>query len=218
MNRVPRVSEAHLAARRQQILDAARRCFLRTGFHQTSMQDVIREANLSVGAVYRYFPSKNDLIIGLADQVIDEIIRVFDTLATEHPPPPLMTAMARGVDLVTTNTGPDGTLRIALQIWSESLHDPVLANFVAKTYRRIRSVLVALARAARDRGDLPSDADPAAVGSVLFAMMPGYALQRILVDEPAPETFKAGLRAVLAAPAGHQAVRTASADQPYGAE
>ena len=65
---VPRVSEAHLAARRQQILDAARTCFLRNGFHQTSMQDVIREAGLSVGAVYRYFPSKNDLITALAER------------------------------------------------------------------------------------------------------------------------------------------------------
>src|SRR5262249_59255610 len=58
---VPRVSEAHLAARRQQILDAARACFLRNGFHATSIQDVIAEGGLSVGAVYRYFKSKNDI-------------------------------------------------------------------------------------------------------------------------------------------------------------
>lgn len=164
------------------------------------MQDVIREANLSVGAVYRYFPSKNDLIIGLAEQVIEEITRVFEALAAADPPPPLTTAMARGVDLVTANTGPDGTLRLALQIWSESLHDPVLADFVAKIYRRIRSILVALARRARDHGDLPRDADPEAVGVVLFALMPGYALQRMLIDEPTPETFKAGLQTLLPAP------------------
>ena len=46
---MPRVSEAHLAARREQIIEAATRCFLRNGFHQTSMQDVIKEAGLSVG-------------------------------------------------------------------------------------------------------------------------------------------------------------------------
>jgi len=50
---MPRVSEAHLAARRQQILDAAQIRFIRNGFHQTSMQDVIAEAGLSVGAVSR---------------------------------------------------------------------------------------------------------------------------------------------------------------------
>nr|BFE67761.1 hypothetical protein GCM10020092_010620 [Actinoplanes digitatis] len=55
---VPRVSEDHLTARREQILAAARLCFLRNGLHNTSMQDLIQEAGLSVGAVYRYFKSK----------------------------------------------------------------------------------------------------------------------------------------------------------------
>ena len=107
---VPRVSEAHLAARRQQILDAARTCFLRNGFHQTSMQDVISEAGLSVGAVYRYFPSKNDLITALAEQVIDADRRPASTSSSrQDPPPPLADAMQRATDLVTARdrTGRD---------------------------------------------------------------------------------------------------------------
>ncbi|MGW9069182.1 helix-turn-helix domain-containing protein, partial [Streptomyces yangpuensis] len=50
-----RVSQAHLDARRRQILDGATRCFTRNGFHATSMQDVLKEVDLSAGAVYRYF-------------------------------------------------------------------------------------------------------------------------------------------------------------------
>jgi AcrR family transcriptional regulator len=201
MRGVPRVSEAHLAARRQQILDAARVSFLRDGFHNTSMQDVIREAGLSVGAVYRYFPSKNDIIVALAEQVIGQVIAVIEELAEADPPPPLSTSMELAVDIVTTQTGPDGTLRLALQIWSEALRDPVLAAFVETVYRRIRVTLVRLAQAAQQHGDLPPDADPEAVGVVLFAMMPGYALQRILTGGPEPDLFKSGLRTLLA-PAG----------------
>ena len=202
MRGVPRVSAAHLAARRQQILDAARVCFLRDGFHNTSMQDVIREAGLSVGAVYRYFPSKNDIITGLAEQVIGQVVTVFDELAEADPPPPLATTMQVAVDIVTSQTGPDGTLRLALQIWSEALRDPVLAEFVDKVYRRLRQTLVRLARAAQAHGHLPPEADPEAVGVVLFAMMPGYALQRILTGEPEPDLFKSGLRTLLAPAAG----------------
>jgi AcrR family transcriptional regulator len=194
---VPRVSAEHLTARRQQILDAARACFLRSGFHQTSMQDVIREANLSVGAVYRYFPSKTDLITAIAEQVIEQIAGVFDQLLAEKPPPPIGAAMERAVDVVTANSGPDGVLRLALQIWSESTTDPALASFVDKVYRRIRETLVTLARRAIDHGDLPADSDPYEIGVVLFALTPGYALQRILTGGPEPEVFKAGLRALL---------------------
>lgn len=194
---MPRVSDEHLAARRQQILDAAQRCFLRNGFHQTSMQDVKDEAGLSIGAVYRYFPSKTELITAIAEQVIDRISLVFDQLTTQDPPPPVIVAMERAVDLVTAETGPDGTLRLALQIWSEATHDPVLAEFVARVYSRIRDVLIKLATRAAEHGDLPAGADPYQVGVVLFALMPGYALQRILTGGPAPETFKAGLRTLL---------------------
>ena len=57
-----KVSEAHIAARRQQILEAARACVARQGFHQTNIQDICKEAALSPGAVYRYFPSKDHII------------------------------------------------------------------------------------------------------------------------------------------------------------
>ena len=191
---MPRVSTEHLAARREQILEAARRCFLRNGFHQTSMQDVIREAGLSVGAVYRYFPSKTDLITEIAERVIDQIEAVFATVVAEEPPPTMLESLERAVDLVAENTGPDGTLRLAVQIWGEATTDPALASFVDKVYRRIRELLVALAQRAIDRGELPRGADAEAVGVVLFSLMPGYGLQRILTGGPEPRAFKAGLR------------------------
>jgi AcrR family transcriptional regulator len=199
---VPKVSAEHLAARRQQILDAARTCFARDGFHQTSMQDVIKAANLSVGAVYRYFPSKNDLIAAIAGQMMDELSKLFDALAAETPPPTIDAVMQRASDFALANSGPDGVLRMAIQIWSESLRDPALAEFVASVYRRLRDMLVALAQRAVANGTLPADADPLAVGSVLFALMPGYAVQRVLLDEPPHEVFQAGLRTLLSHGAG----------------
>ena len=58
----PKVSEQHVEARRKQILDAAFACFAREGFHQTTMQEICREAGLSPGAVYSYFNSKEEII------------------------------------------------------------------------------------------------------------------------------------------------------------
>ena len=58
---MPKVSDAHLEARRKQILDASSACFARQGFHQTTMQDIRPEAALSPGAVYRYFASKEEI-------------------------------------------------------------------------------------------------------------------------------------------------------------
>ncbi|MFR9778190.1 TetR/AcrR family transcriptional regulator [Micromonospora sp. MS34] len=197
---MPRVSEEHRAARRQQILDAARRCFLRDGFHSTSMQDVIAEAGLSVGAVYRYFPSKNDLITAIAQSVIGGADGVFAELAAAEPPLPLVEALERALAYVDAQTGPDGILPLAIQVWSEAQRDPALAEFVRATYTGFRGHFTTLARRAHAAGTLPADADPEAVGAALFGLVPGYFMQRILTGSPDRRTYLAGVRALAAGP------------------
>ncbi|BCB85303.1 TetR/AcrR family transcriptional regulator [Phytohabitans suffuscus] len=196
---MPRVSDEHLAARRQQILDAAYKCFSRNGFHNTSMQDVISEANLSVGAVYRYFKSKNELITAIAEGALEGAEEIFAELVTHEPPLPLGEAMDRALDFADSQTGPQGALRVAIQVWAESLRDPALAVFVADRYTRFRGLFAALARRAQGTGELPPDADPEAVGAVLFGMVPGFALQRILGNGPDKKSFTEALRVLVKA-------------------
>src|ERR1019366_6037828 len=92
---MPRVSQEHLDARRRQIIDAARRCFVRNGFHATSMQDVLAEAALSAGAVYRYFPSKDDIIAAIADDALAEISQAVQRVLDTDPAPPLPEVVGR---------------------------------------------------------------------------------------------------------------------------
>ncbi|MEJ0022097.1 MAG: helix-turn-helix domain-containing protein [Alphaproteobacteria bacterium] len=61
-----RVADPDLTERRKrQIMEAALACFRRKGFHQSSMQEICAEAHLSSGAIYRYFPSKTDIIAAI---------------------------------------------------------------------------------------------------------------------------------------------------------
>ena len=55
------------AERRQRILEAAERAFVRHGFHATTMQHVADEAGMSAGNLYRYFPSKEAIVEGLCE-------------------------------------------------------------------------------------------------------------------------------------------------------
>ncbi|WP_212832647.1 TetR/AcrR family transcriptional regulator [Catellatospora sp. TT07R-123] len=194
---MPRVSEAHLAARRRQIIDAARACFSRNGFHATSMQDVISEAGLSVGAFYRYFRSKEELISAIAEDVIGMIGEILDQVRTDEPVPPLAEAMSRVLRAVEPQLGPDGVFPMALQVWAESLRNPQLAEFVRRVYGTVRHHFDDLARRQIAAGHLPPGADPHAVGTVLFSLIPGYALQRVLLGEPDVDTYIAGLHTLL---------------------
>src|SRR5712671_8103842 len=63
--------------RRAEILAAAQRCFVRSGFHGASMQDICAEAAMSPGNLYRYFPSKEALIAGIAERDRAEVGQQF---------------------------------------------------------------------------------------------------------------------------------------------
>jgi AcrR family transcriptional regulator len=153
---MPKVSDAHRAARRRQILDAAARCFIRNGFHATSMQDVFRESGLSAGAVYRYFPSKHAIVTAIAEETVAEITQAIDRIVDADPLPSIEEAMAGALAVAERRTGPDGAARIALQVWGESQRDAALGEFVADRYREIRSRFVHLVRRAQAAGDAPA--------------------------------------------------------------
>jgi AcrR family transcriptional regulator len=192
---VPRVSVDHLTARREQILAAARTCFLRNGLHNTSMQDLIREADLSVGAVYRYFKSKTEIINAIAENVAGSLAAHLREVAARDLP--LVESLSLVLDAIDEQVGPDGNFRLALQIWAEATIDPAIGEIVRLRYQSMRSAFSVFAASAVRHGELPADTDLDAVASVLFAMMPGYALQRLLVGTPDKVTYLRGLRALL---------------------
>jgi AcrR family transcriptional regulator len=196
---MPRVSAEHLAARRQQILAAARRCFVREGFHATSMQQVITEAGLSVGAVYRYFPSKSDLIGAIAQQMADGI-GVQLTAIAEAPDRSLVEVMEGAIGVVDANTGPDGILPLVVQVWAEAQRDPSLAAMVSQIYGELIVVYQRIAARAIARGELPADADAAAVGPALAALVLGYGILRLMTGKVDLTTYRAGVRAILDCP------------------
>jgi len=52
-------------AKRDQILEGAKRAFMKHGFDASSMNDVTREAGVSKGTIYVYFQNKEDLFAAL---------------------------------------------------------------------------------------------------------------------------------------------------------
>src|SRR3954449_8077083 len=63
---MPKVSEQHLAARRAEILEGARRAFAKHGYEGATVARLEEETGLSRGAIFHYFDSKLDLFVELA--------------------------------------------------------------------------------------------------------------------------------------------------------
>jgi AcrR family transcriptional regulator len=197
MSAVPRVSEDHLTARRQQILDAARVCFLRDGLHASSMQHLIREAGLSVGAVYRYFKSKNEIIAAIAEQVAGGLVTQMERIAGLDQP--LITKLEAVMELIDEQTRPGGNFPLGLQVWAESTLDPAVGEIVRARYEGMSAAFLRMVEMAVARGELSPDTDRAGMAAVLFGLIPSYALQRTIIGGPDKETFMTAVRGLLTA-------------------
>jgi AcrR family transcriptional regulator len=196
---MPRVSDDHLERRRRQILDAARTCFIRKGFHQTSMQDVFAESGLSAGAVYRYFKSKNEIIHAIASEKQGSAVTLLQEILKEDPLPPVDEIVERLAGHVQSLLDGDGVLRVAPQVWAEALHDETYQVIVAELFIGLRSWWNAIALRMRDEGRLPEDADPEALGATMMSVMIGFIMQRLLLGDVDAAAMRRGFRALMGA-------------------
>ncbi|MCJ2080368.1 TetR/AcrR family transcriptional regulator [Methylobacterium sp. J-090] len=179
------------AARREHILDAAEACFVRNGFHRTTMQDLAREAAMSPGNFYRYFESKEALVLGWAERergrgalLVADIERHGDRHAA------LLGIITRYFASITRESA---VLRI--DIWSEATRNPAIASMTERSEAEARAWFIdtftALASA--------PTCDPSALYAVVEPVMKGIIVNRALLPDYDPVTAAAHLYALLEA-------------------
>jgi TetR/AcrR family fatty acid metabolism transcriptional regulator len=66
-------TEAALEGKRERILDAAVKVFAKDGFYNAKVSQIAEEAGVADGTIYLYFKSKDDLLISLFEDRMEEI-------------------------------------------------------------------------------------------------------------------------------------------------
>ncbi|MFE7566042.1 TetR/AcrR family transcriptional regulator [Streptomyces sp. NPDC057539] len=196
-----RVSQEHLDARRRQILDGAARCFARNGFHATSMQDVLREVDLSAGAVYRYFGGKEELIAAIVTEALDTVQGSFEEAALQRPPEPPDVLIAGVMERVLAGRdmwhGEDGFPRLLIQVWTETLRNDKLAALMRDGYDRVREAWIKVVEAYQEAGLMRADVPASDVARTMIAAAQGFAAQQALFGEVPIEVLRNGLRGLM---------------------
>ncbi|MGH3690553.1 MAG: TetR/AcrR family transcriptional regulator [Microbacterium sp.] len=179
---MPKISDEQRDARRTEIMDAALRCFVRSGYQQTSMADIIAESGLSAGAIYSYFSSKQELIRDVAAGVLANRRSELIAAQQDHVLSP-----AEIIATIAAGFGKDAPIEALIQTWAEATVDPEVRDLVLSALAMMRTVIVgALARWAEDQPRLPEGWASAegwaeASAPVLMSVLPGFALQRAIV-------------------------------------
>lgn len=178
-----RVSDAHLEARRRSILDAACTVFSSKGVEAATMAEIARIAGISPGAIYRYFPSKEDLARGCMSE---SAFAVKDQWTNN--PNPEDRAMTQFANLARATFAllDEPADRIDTLMFLESVlravregEDSILAD-IRSEHAMIAAGITARLEVAREQGDFPPNLDPGRIAFSLLAFYWGARIARLV--------------------------------------
>jgi AcrR family transcriptional regulator len=162
--------------RRGEILAAAQRCFVRSGFHQTSMQEICTEAGMSAGNLYRYFPSKEAIIAGIAERDRAEVAAEFARADLSQG----LFAVLEGMAHHHFAVRPHEQVKLCTEVMAEARRNPAIARISAAFDADVRKWLLDLFKAAAEHGDISNDVDLEAAVSMLMIIADGVWWRRAL--------------------------------------
>ncbi|MGR6901141.1 TetR/AcrR family transcriptional regulator [Glutamicibacter sp. BSL13] len=178
---MPKVSEAHRAARRGEILDAAQRVFAAHGYRGSSITQIIKESGLSAGAIYSYYSGKEELFHAVVKRTFATRTTAITQVSPDAPRPP-----GELLSSVITDLGEE-IHTIAPQVWAEAAVEPEARAAVAGVFASLGDLL--RTELTEWGGSHPEQAgdDPATWASrlapVLVAVIPGFILQRLTMPD-----------------------------------
>jgi AcrR family transcriptional regulator len=174
---MPKISEAKRETRRQEILDAALRCFSRDGFHNTTTADIVRESGVSQGTLYLYFATKEDIVVALADERHQGEAMINALAQGEQDPIRGLLALIELYGEGLTDPRRIAMRRVGIQGWGEALRNERIRKSAVEGLVTVRAAIMRLIERGQHTGQIRAEVDAEAVARTLIATFQGLVLQ-----------------------------------------
>ena len=137
-----------------QVLDAAAVCFARSGFHGASMAQISKEARMSAGHIYNYFPSKDAIILAFVERESAYVTGILRDLEARDDP--LQALLDEAPHRVNEVLDPQ-PWHVPLEMYAEASRNPNIAARLMVYENSSRERLREIVKAGRARRGLSVD-------------------------------------------------------------
>ena len=192
------------ALRRDEIVAAARHCVLRHGFHAASMVQIARQAQMSVGQIYRYFSSKEAIIHAIVEGIVAQRLAWIASTGCQLDLPEVLASR-----MFSRQAAEIDDRALLLEVTAEATRNPTVAEIVRKADRQLHARALATVR--QDYPQL-SRIEAAARVEIMAVLSEGTAFRRVTRQPADPKVLAALYRQIigLLLPPANKATRTNS--------
>ncbi|HEX2842254.1 TetR/AcrR family transcriptional regulator [Hyphomicrobium sp.] len=155
-----------------QVLRAAAEGFARKGIHQTTMQEICEASGMSAGALYRYFPTKESIIVAFAEEERAEAANLFSHL---NSAPNIVSALSEIVPELINGLTDENYGRLTLEVAAEAARNPAVKAAFDKNETELCERLSAALLRGQTAGHVDPELDRDSVVFLLIALLDGIA-------------------------------------------
>lgn len=182
-----------LSSRQLEILRHALRLVRESGLGELTIKRIAREVGFSEPALYRHFPSKSDLVLGLMDQLEDMLLGPIREIAADSTLS-IVDRLERIVRHHTSIVLEHNSLPILLLAEAATSSDELLLARIRRILQSYLEILEDLVRAGRGDGEVALHPQPDCQALLLLGMPAALAIRhRLLPDRAAEERFQKDL-------------------------
>lgn len=189
---MPKRSDEFKAQQEQHILDAARSCFVQFGYDRTTMRDIAAAANLSTGALYVYFQTKEAILTAICRLQADQQQAALQRTLAAAPAAALSFTSIFQAALQPFLDTPDAEVRqrelLNLLFWYEATRQSDLGSLMQQLMHTWHAAIVGQITAEQGAQRIAGDLDPDALAAILIALPFGLQLYDLLRQQPQDRT------------------------------
>ncbi|WP_158598423.1 TetR/AcrR family transcriptional regulator [Notoacmeibacter ruber] len=181
------------------ILQAAAACFVRSGFQGASMHEICREAGMSPGALYRYFPSKEAIIEAIVEEVRKRDAEFLSEMANSDD---VVEGLVKAFYNHLRSAEETGLRPLFIEIRAEAMRNKAVHETCQLVEGVVRESFRSYLSAAKDDGLIDPVVSLDALMTVLMSIgegfliadLPGHELSRDEIKQALTDTISAVVR------------------------
>jgi AcrR family transcriptional regulator len=181
---MPKVSAQYKEEKRNHILESALKCFGEKGYQATIIDDIVKDSNISKGAIYNYFESKEEIYLQLLKKRTNTF---FEDMEQENAN--VTSAIAKLANLFTRfkkqelKEDDQQTMRVYIEFWLYGSRQEDLKKILVERYNRFIEFIEKIIVEGQESGEIKKDLDPQNISRIFWAVRDGNVLHYSFLGE-----------------------------------
>ncbi|RZT14528.1 MULTISPECIES: TetR/AcrR family transcriptional regulator [Fictibacillus] len=181
---MPKVSAQYKEEKRNHILESALKCFGEKGYQATIIDDIVKDSNISKGAIYNYFESKEEIYLQLLKKRTNTFFEEMDEVNAQ-----LTSAKEKLANLFKRfkkqelKEDDQQTMRVYIEFWLYGSRQEDLRKILAERYNRFIDYIVNIIVEGQNSGEIKKEIDPQNISRIFWAIRDGNVLHYSFLGE-----------------------------------